>query len=314
MMMTTEKRAMPTSDFPPEGLLLVDKPEGPTSHDVVARARRLTGQRRVGHAGTLDPMASGLLPLVLGRATRLVRFLPHEPKLYHGLLRLGLATTTDDVTGEVLSRHDGATPEPARVLEAAAALVGRVSQVTPRFSARKVDGRRLYHLARERRAVALPVQEVDVRRFELSPTERGDEWGLVAEVSAGTYIRGLCRDLGAALGTGGVLVALRRIGIGPLLLERAIPLPERDAPAWPGLPTALIGLDEMPLTPPPLRLTRGEDERRFASGSAVAVAAETDGYVRVLTDSGQLLGIGEGRNGVLKPRVVLFPGNVTLRG
>ena len=259
-------------------------------------------------------MASGLLPLVLGRATRLVRFLPHQPKVYHGLLRLGLTTSTDDITGEVLSRHDGSPADPERVMEAAAALVGRISQVTPRFSARKVDGRRLYRLARKQRPVTLPAQEVEVWRFDVSPTDRGDEWGLVAEVSAGTYIRGLARDLGQAVGIGGVLVALRRVGIGPLRLENAIPLPEHEATPWPALGRALIGLDEMPLVPPPLRLTLQEDELRFASGTAVVVAAGGQGYVRVLADSGQLLGIGEAREGTLKPRVVLFPGNVAPGG
>ena len=130
-----------------EGLLLIDKPSGPTSHDIVVAVRRASGQSRIGHAGTLDPLASGLLPLVLGHATRLVRFLPHSPKSYTGTFRLGLRTDSDDVTGRTLDRHAGPLPEPHAVVEAAGALIGRQQQVPPRVSARKVGGQRLYRLA-----------------------------------------------------------------------------------------------------------------------------------------------------------------------
>ena len=131
-----------------DGLLLIDKPEGPTSHDIVARARARTGQPRIGHTGTLDPMASGLLVLALGRATRLIRYLPGTPKLYTGSLRLGLTTSSDDITGQVLERFEGPFPAPDRVREAAAGFVGRSHQVPPRVSARKVGGERLYRMAR----------------------------------------------------------------------------------------------------------------------------------------------------------------------
>ena len=129
-------------EAPVDGLLLVNKPPGPTSHDVVGRIRRCLGQKRVGHAGTLDPMASGLLPLMLGRATRLLRFLPHSPKCYRGTIRLGRTTDTDDVTGRVVAEHPGALPEATAVAESARSLLGRSMQVPPAYSARRVRGKR----------------------------------------------------------------------------------------------------------------------------------------------------------------------------
>jgi tRNA pseudouridine55 synthase len=289
---------------PPEGLLLIDNPEGPTSHDVVAAIRKRTGQRRVGHAGTLDPMASGLLPLVLGRATRLVRFLPHEPKLYEGRLRLGLTTDTDDITGEVLTRHEGPLPASKTVAAAAAALVGRIRQVTPAVSARKVGGQRMYRLARKKIAVTAPAHEVEVTKLEIGRASRNDEWDLVAEVSAGTYVRALARDLGAAVGTGGTLVALRRLRVGPFGVDDAIPLPAADAPVA-DLAEGLIALDDVPLVPPTVDLPDPGDARRFCSGSPVTTEAGIIGAVRVAGPGGRLLGIGETEGGTLKPRVVV---------
>ncbi len=169
------------------GLLLLDKPEGPTSHDIVYRVRRATGQRRIGHGGTLDPMATGLLPLVLGRATRLVQYLPHSPKVYRGNIRLGLTTTTDDITGETLTSTDGPLPGPDAVIDAAGALTGRLDQRAPSVSAKQVGGRRLYRLAREGKTVEAPTSVVEVERFELAPTDRPEIYAFEAEVSAGTY-------------------------------------------------------------------------------------------------------------------------------
>jgi tRNA pseudouridine55 synthase len=289
---------------PPEGLLLIDKPEGPTSHDVVAAIRKQTGQRRVGHAGTLDPMASGLLPLVLGRATRLVRFLRHEPKLYEGRLRLGVTTDTDDVTGEVVTRHPGPLPDPESVAAAAAGFVGRIRQVTPAVSARKIEGQRMYRLARRKVAVSAPEREIEVTRFEVSPTSRNDEWDLVCEVSAGTYVRALARDLGAAVGTGGTLVALRRLRVGPLDVEEAVPLAARGTPSQ-DLSAGLIPIDDMPLFPPTVGIPDAGEARRFCSGSPVMTGAGPPGTVRVVGPGGRLLGVGEAVGGTLKPRVVV---------
>jgi len=289
-----------------EGLLLVDKPEGPTSHRVVATVRSLTGQRRVGHAGTLDPMASGLLPLVLGRATRLVRFLPHSPKVYEGRIRLGLTTATDDVTGEVRSRHEGPWPDGDDVLRAAALFTGRLQQIPPEVSARKVGGQRLYRLARQGRPVRAPAREVDVGRFDLTPTADPAEWRFVAEVSAGTYLRALARDLGEALGTGGALSALRRVAIGPLSVSGAVGLPgASEGPER--LVAAVVPLGEMPLTPPPVRLPDPAAVRLFLSGGEVEIdeAPQDDGACRVLDGSGELLGIALVRGRRAQPKVVV---------
>jgi tRNA pseudouridine55 synthase len=293
---------------PPEGLLLVDKPSGPTSHDVVAVVRRLLGQQRVGHGGTLDPLATGLLPLVLGRATRLVRFLPHSPKTYEGRIRLGVTTDTDDVTGKILARHDGPLPSEAAVREAAARLVGRIAQVPPAVSARRVEGRRLYRLARSGQSVVAAPASVDVYRLDLEPGGRADEWTLTAEVSGGTYIRAIARDLGAHLGCGAALAALRRVAIGPMAVSSA--LGPDECRAAESLARAVVPLEAMPLTPPPIVLPDAADRDRFAAGLPVPVPAGSppQGLARVLSPAPALLGIGEVLGGRLHPRVVLSSG------
>lgn len=287
-----------------DGLLLLDKPSGPTSHDMVQRVRRCLGLRRVGHAGTLDPLASGLLPLVLGRATRLMRFLPGSPKVYRGQLQLGLCTATDDLSGEVLRRHDGPLPDALVVLTAARALVGRGPQVPPAYSARKVDGRRMYRLARSGTPVAGRPVDVDVWRFDVAPCGPSGIYSFTAEVSGGTYVRALIRDLGQHLGCGGAMAALNRTSIGPMSLDQAVP--GGDTLDRTGLLHALVPLERMPLVPPRLQLSASEDALRFNSGSASAVhGAVPDGLVSVLDPAGTLLGVGEVLAGRLSPRVVV---------
>ena len=292
-----------------EGLLLVDKPQGPTSHDIVDRIRKATGQRRVGHAGTLDPLASGLLPLVLGRATRLVRFLAHEPKEYRGSLRLGLTTGTDDVTGEVLSRWEAPLPRADAVLCAAARFVGRSMQIPPAVSARKVGGERMYRLARKGIAVRAEPAEVLVSRFDLEPTGRSDTFTFVAEVSAGTYIRSLARDLGADLGCGGALAALRRTAIGPMRCDERLALePDRPADAA-RVAEGLMPLERMPLVLPVVRVESEDEATRFINGGALPAPAPApaEGPAAVHGPDGRLLGVAEARDGRLLPKVVLPP-------
>ena len=289
-----------------EGLLLVDKPAGRTSHDVVDHVRRACHVRRVGHAGTLDPMATGLLPLVLGRATRLVRFLPHSPKDYIGRLRLGCTTKTDDCTGQILTRHRGPLPQAERVVAAARRLEGTHAQVPPDVSARRIEGRRLYEVAREGTKIEAPAAQVEVGRFELVPTPDPEIYEFTAQVSAGTYIRALARDLGRDLGCGGVLESLTRTRIGPMLLADARKLPD-EGPDLSWVLEARIPLERMPLTLSTVRLSDADQVRRFAMGQALRVVGETgvEGQVRVLDPSGALLGIADGRNEALHPRVVL---------
>jgi tRNA pseudouridine55 synthase len=301
----------------PTGLLLVDKPAGPTSHDVVARVRRVTGQRRVGHAGTLDPAASGLLPLVLGAATRLVRFLPSSPKVYIGTLLLGARSDTDDAAGTIVERWDGPLPAPHAVIAAAAELVGRSRQLTPAVSARKVEGQRLYRLARRGVAVAAPEVPIEVHRFELrpAPDAAADDgrYAFLAEVSAGTYIRGLARDLGLRLGCGGLLESLRRVRVGPLDVEEALTLEPRGHATEGGaagsgererLLGRLIPPESMPLSPPRAELADAAAARAFVHGNAVPCPGP-DGTCRTIGPDGRLLGVAERSAGLLRPRVVL---------
>jgi tRNA pseudouridine55 synthase len=197
------------------GLVVVDKEAGWTSHDVVARCRRIYGQRRVGHAGTLDPDATGVLLVGLGRATRLLRFLNPLPKTYRAEIVLGVATSTLDASGEVSGRWDMTSVTLDEARQAATALTGRIEQVPPMVSAVKVGGRRLHELARQGLEVDRAARTVEVYRFDLEP---GPEAGVLrakVECSSGTYVRVLAADLGASLGGGAHLRNLRRTAIGP---------------------------------------------------------------------------------------------------
>ena len=196
-----------------DGVLVVDKPAGPTSHDVVDHVRRSLRERRAGHTGTLDPFATGVLPVCLGKATRLARFLTAGEKTYRATVRLGFATTTDDLTGEPLSAPRVVSVREAEVVEAARGLVGEQLQVPPAYSAKRSGGERLYDLARRGVAVERPPVPVIVHALEVLSVE-GDAIEIRVRCAAGTYIRALARDLGEALGTGGHLVALRRVASG----------------------------------------------------------------------------------------------------
>jgi tRNA pseudouridine55 synthase len=290
-----------------DGLLLLDKPQGPTSHDLVARVRKGLGVRRVGHGGTLDPMATGLMPIVVGRATRLVRFLPTSPKVYEGRIRLGETTDSDDVTGEVLLRHDGPLPSSDAVLDAARTFLGRQLQRPPSVSARKIEGKRMYRMAREGAPVEAPPTEVLITRLDLEPTERPDEYGFVAEVSGGTYIRAIARDLGSRLDCGGTLASLRRTAIGPMNVLDALAVGADERPARDRLIDALIPLEKMPLGIPASRLSDPAEARRFALGGPVPPGGEVpvDGLCCVVAPTGELLGIGEHDGALLHPRVVV---------
>lgn len=285
-----------------EGLLLVDKPTGPTSHDIVSWVRRATRQKRVGHSGTLDPPASGLLVLALGRATRLMRFLPARPKAYEGVLALGLTTDTDDLAGETLTTTDAPLPDLEPTREAARAFLGRQLQYPPAVSARKVDGQRLYRLARQGRRVEAPPAEIEVLGFELEASAQAGRYAFRAEVSSGTYIRSLARDLGEKLGCGGALAELRRTAIGPFRVADAVPPPERGLRDW--APETLIPLDRVPLELPTHRID-AEEVHRLAHGRLLTPPPSASGWLRLEGPGSHLVGVGEITPGGLIPRVVL---------
>lgn len=206
------------------GVVIVDKPSGMTSHDVVARARRIFGTRKVGHAGTLDPMATGVLVLGLERATKLLGHLALERKAYLATMRLGAATTTDDAEGEILSEVDGSTVAEDAVMAGVARLTGPIEQVPSAVSAVKVNGKRAYERVRAGEEVVLAARPVVVHRFDvlsLRRVERATELDVLVDCSSGTYVRALARDLGAELGVGGHLTALRRSQVGPFGLRHA---------------------------------------------------------------------------------------------
>ena len=232
---------MPTSESggsqpTPDGILVVDKPQGWTSHDVVARARRLCATRKVGHAGTLDPMATGVLVLGVGRATRLLTFLVGCDKDYTATIRLGQATVTDDAEGDVTASVGAVGIERDDVVAAAVPLTGSIEQVPSAVSAIKVKGERAYHRVRSGETVELAARPVTVSRFVVGEARAVDADGtpvldvdVEVTVSSGTYVRALARDLGAALGCGGHLTALRRTRVGGFAIADAHPLADLEA-------------------------------------------------------------------------------------
>jgi tRNA pseudouridine55 synthase len=277
----------------PSGVLVVDKPPGPTSHDVVERVRRVLGVRRAGHTGTLDPFASGVLPVCVGKATRLARFLTEGDKEYTGTVRLGFATDTDDATGRPLGPPRPVGVDLDAVRAACRGLVGEQRQVPPAYSAKHRDGRRLYELAREGVAVAVPAVLVRVHELAVDAVV-GDRVEIRVRCSAGTYVRALARDLGASLGVGGHLETLRRTRSGAFGLDGAVgwddltqAVGERLVPLS-GLLTELpaVVVDEAGLAH--LRHGRDLDVSRVQSGFP---AGTPPARLRVLDARGALLAL-----------------------
>ena len=277
-------------------MALVAKPAGPTSHDVVDIARRALRQSRVGHLGTLDPFAEGLLVLVVGRATRLAPYAAGWRKTYEGVIRLGCTTTTDDRTGAVTATSDAwRRLDLETIRSAAAGLTGEIEQTPPAFSAVKVGGVRAYRKARRGEAVALAPRRVTV--FELTATGwAGPDLAFHATVSGGTYLRSLARDLGERLGCGGHLAELRRTAVGPFRLEDAVPA--RSV-------TPSHVLDPAPLVSElPSRTVEPAERAAIVHGRPVPALAADVGTV-ALTAGGHLVALGEVVDGYIKPRLVL---------
>jgi tRNA pseudouridine55 synthase len=279
----------------PHGVLIIDKPAGPTSHDVVDRARRVLHTRKIGHTGTLDPFASGVLPLCVGKATRLARFFSGHDKAYTATVRFGYATTTDDLAGEPLGPAQGVALDLDRLREAAHVFVGRIEQLPPAYSAKRTAGQRHHDLARagkpvERTPCSVTILSLDVRAVE------GDRAEIDVVCSAGTYVRALARDLGERLGVGAHLLALRRTRSGPLSLDDALPLADLES----GVAEArLIAMGK--LLPELPAVTVGESGRMaLRYGRSLAPAHVLSGFpeappperLRILDEAGNLLALG----------------------
>jgi tRNA pseudouridine55 synthase len=287
----------------PVGICVVDKPAGWTSHDVVARCRRLLGTRKVGHSGTLDPMATGVLVLGVGPATRLLTFLSGVDKDYDATIRFGVETDSLDADGEVVATHD--TPVRAdAVLAAAAAMRGESDQVPPMVSAVKVDGVRLHERARAGEEVERPSRRIRVERFDVTPTDDPLVWHAAVSCSSGTYVRVLAADLGHAVGSGAHLTALRRTRVGAFTLDEAVPLDDV-------VPTRLLAPSELARVLPTVEVDEstavdvghGKVLERTRLGSG---ADGGDGPWAVLGPSGDLLAVYQSHRGDrVKPAMVL---------
>jgi tRNA pseudouridine55 synthase len=292
-----------TEAAPPAGLVVVDKPAGMTSHDVVAKVRRLAGTRKVGHAGTLDPMATGVLVVGVNRATRLLGHLMLTEKAYDATVRLGVATTTDDAEGDVTTVVSAAGVEPATVRAALAEFVGDIEQVPTAVSAIKVDGKRAYQRVRDGEAVELKARPVTVHELavhDIVPGAHGDsptlDVTLSVRCSSGTYIRAIARDLGARLGVGGHLTALRRTAVGPFDLNQARTLEQL------GEEFAMVPIAEAARAGFAARELDEDQAADVRVGRALPVAL--DGLTAVFAPDGEFLALYEPRDDVARPVAV----------
>jgi tRNA pseudouridine55 synthase len=298
------------------GVLVVAKPAGPTSHDVVALLRRLAATRRIGHGGTLDPFASGVLPLFLGGATRVVEYHLGDDKSYRATICFGASSNTDDLDGE-LTPSDGAAPNSAAVEAALVAMTGEQQQRPPAYSAIQVGGRRAYAMARAGETVDLPPRQVTIHELTLLEWDATDPARPIAIVdvrcSAGTYVRAIARDLGERLGNAAYLCALVRTASGPFRLEDAHALDEIRAAAASKGPDGIrelllpvdAGLDAMPA----IQLTDTEiadaSQGRFVRPAAGVQVAEDGGAVRLLDAAGAMVGLGRRDGARVAPTKIL---------
>ena len=275
------------------GIVIVDKPAGWTSQDVTARLRRVFQTRRIGHGGTLDPMATGVLPVFVGRATRGVEFFEHAEKTYETVLRLGMTTDTEDITGTVLSEQNAVVT--GQQLEAVLARFrGPIMQVPPMYSALKIDGQKLVDLARKGREVERQPRPITIHELTLLSME-ADGIHLRVRCSKGTYIRTLCKDIGEALGCGGCMAQLRRVQAGEYTIGEAVPLQqllEAENPQQ-----YLRAVDTMFRNYPEAKLTANQ-EKRCRNGGTFSVKV-ADGTYRAYSQTGEFLMLAKVEGGVM---------------
>lgn len=279
------------------GIILVDKPCDWTSHDVVGKLRGILHERRIGHSGTLDPMATGLLVVFVGRATRAVEFAEADSKEYIAGLRLGVSTDTQDTTGNTLKTTD-IVPSRPQLDQALEAFKGEISQLPPMYSAIKVGGRKLYELARRGESVERKPRRVTIDKLEIIGEDDGN-YILDVVCSKGTYIRTLCNDIGDALGCGGCMSSLRRVKAGAFSIEQAHTIDEIQAAADNGeLDSVMIPVDKLFSAYPALTVSDAAD-KRLRNGNIIKLAAPNGTY-RVYSETGGFLLLGEVRDNKLK--------------
>jgi len=288
------------------GVVNLDKPVGPTSHDMVGLMRRLTGTRRIGHAGTLDPLASGVLPILVGAATRFSEELTGGRKRYDAVIRLGQTSATDDAEGPIVA-VDAPLPSKEAITDTLAGFVGTFEQQPPAFSARKVSGRTAYRAARAGEPIDLPPRTVTVDSIEVLETSPGEGWldvRIDLRCAPGTYVRSIARDLGERLGTGAHLHALRRTEAAGLLAQDALTPDRLEALAAQGrLAEAVRPVGG--LLPLPAVTLDSDSAWRFVHGASQAHDDGASGRVKVLDEAGELIGVGSVTGGELRPEKVV---------
>ncbi len=289
---------MSENKFEPNGVLIVNKPEGITSHDVVGKIRKLYGTRKVGHTGTLDPLATGVLVILLGRAAKAAEYLVADRKTYRARLTLGITTDTEDITGKVLTQSNN-IPNTDAVMTACGEFLGKIKQIPPMYSALKVDGKKLYDLAREGIEVERKARDIEIFQLVCTSTEKENEYDLLVECSSGTYIRTLCADIGTRLSCGGVMSALHRVVAGGFDIENSHTLEEIEALEMSERYNLLAPTESLFYDLPSAKLPTFY-EKLCRSGceiyqNKIKTNFEVGTRVRLYTQSGEFFALGETR-------------------
>ncbi|MBW4642737.1 MAG: tRNA pseudouridine(55) synthase TruB [Goleter apudmare HA4340-LM2] len=289
-----------------QGFLNLNKPFDWTSHDCVARVRKLLRLKRVGHAGTLDPAATGVLPIALGKATRLLQYLPGD-KAYKATIRLGVRTTTDDLQGEIATSQPCSELSLAMVKTVLPQFEGKIEQIPPSYSAIQVDGKRLYDLARQGEKVEVPARVVEVFQIEILDWREGDfpELDVAIACGSGTYIRAIARDLGAMLETGGTLAALTRTASSGFNLADSLTFTDLEAQLQAGIFQPIV--PDVALQHLPIVNLLGTSAEKWCQGQRIPLNLDVAGIVRVYEEETRFLGIGQLQDDVLIPQMVFEP-------
>ena len=284
----------------PNGIIIIDKPAGWTSMDVCAKLRGILHEKRVGHAGTLDPMATGVLPVFVGQATKAVSFAENGRKVYEAVLQLGRVTDTQDTTGETLEER-AVTVTADDMRAALPRFLGEIEQIPPMYSAIKVNGQKLYDLARQGKEVARKPRRITIYGLALTEDMGGGRYALRVECSKGTYIRTLCHDLGQALGCGGCMAALRRTEASGFRIDEAVTIEDVQRAGE----ALLRPLDSQFRAYPAFTIPSAEQERKCLCGNPLRVRL-ADGIYRVYGQKGDFLALSEARDGVLTSKRNFF--------